>query len=163
MEWACEWVAQSCPTLFDPTDCSPPGSSVHGILQTEIWSGKPFPSPGDLPNPGIEPQSPAWQEDSLLSTPPGKSTNTGVGSLSLLQPILRTQESNWGLLHGRWILYYYSYNNQIYISCLLAQTVKNLLAMKETPVQSLGREDPLEKEMVTHSSILAWSWTKLSN
>ena len=163
MEWACEWVAQSCPTLSDPADCSPPGSSVHGILQTEIWSGKPFPSPGDLPNPGIEPQSPAWQADSLLSKPPGKSTNTGVGSLSLLQPILQTQESNRGLLHGRWILYYYSYNNQIYISCLLAQTVKNLLAMKETPVQSLCREDPLEKEMVTHSSILAWSWTKLSN
>ena len=39
---------------------------------------------------------------------------------------------------------------------LLAQTVKNLPAMWETWVQSLGREDPLEKEMATHSSILAW-------
>ena len=40
--------------------------------------------------------------------------------------------------------------------------VKNLLAKQETQVQSLGREDPLEKEMTTHSSILAWriSWTK---
>ena len=32
-------VAQSCPTLCDPMDCGPPGSSVHGILQAEYWSG----------------------------------------------------------------------------------------------------------------------------
>ena len=38
----------------------------------------------------------------------------------------------------------------------MAQTVKRLPAMRETQVQSLGREDPLEKEMATHSSILAW-------
>ena len=38
----------------------------------EYWSGKPFPSPGDLPNPGIEPRSPALQADSLLSEPPEK-------------------------------------------------------------------------------------------
>ena len=40
--------------------------------------------------------------------------------------------------------------------------VKNLLAMQETRVRSLGREDPLEKEMATHSSILAWGfpWTE---
>ena len=37
-----------------------------------------------------------------------------------------------------------------------AQTVKNLRGMQETQVRSLGREDPLEKEMATHSSILAW-------
>ena len=44
----------------------------------------------------------------------------------------------------------------------MAQTVKNLLAMKETWVQSLGQEDPLEKGMATHSSILAWRipWTE---
>ena len=45
---------------------------------------------------------------------------------------------------------------------LVAQMVKNLPAMKETGVPSLGREDPLEKGMVTHSSILAWTipWTE---
>ena len=45
---------------------------------------------------------------------------------------------------------------------LMAQTVKNLPAMQETQVQSLGQEDPLEKEMAIHSSILAWSiaWTE---
>ena len=47
-------VAQSYPTLCDPMDCSLPGSSVHGISQAKYWSGLPFPSPGDLPNPGIE-------------------------------------------------------------------------------------------------------------
>ena len=58
--------------LFDPMDCSLPGSSVRGIFQQEYWSGLPFPSPGDLPNPGIEPRSPALQVDSLPSEPPGK-------------------------------------------------------------------------------------------
>ena len=38
-------VAQSCPTLGDPMDCSPPGSSVHGVFQEEYWSGVPLPSP----------------------------------------------------------------------------------------------------------------------
>ena len=44
----------------------------------------------------------------------------------------------------------------------MAQLVKNLPAMQELQVQSLGREDPLEKEMVTHSSILVWKipWTE---
>ena len=47
----------SCPTLCDPMNCSPTGSSVHGILQARYWSELPFPSPGDLPDPGIEPAS----------------------------------------------------------------------------------------------------------
>ena len=52
-------VAQSCPTLCDPMDCSPPGFSVHGISQARYWSGLPSPSPGDLPNSGIKPVFPA--------------------------------------------------------------------------------------------------------
>ena len=63
-------VAQSCPTLWDPVDCSIPGSSLHGILQAEYWSGLPFPSPGDLPDPGIKPRSLAFQADALTSEPP---------------------------------------------------------------------------------------------
>ena len=65
-------VAQSCPTLCDPMDCSLPGSSVHGISRQEYWSGLPFPSPGDLPDPGIEPGSPTFQADALTFEPPGK-------------------------------------------------------------------------------------------
>ena len=48
---------QSCLTLCNPMNWSPSGSSVHGILQARIQSGLPFPSPGDLPNPGIKPVS----------------------------------------------------------------------------------------------------------
>ena len=54
-------------TLCDPMDCSPPGSSVHGLSRQEKWSGVPFPSPGDLSNPGIKLRSPELQADSLPS------------------------------------------------------------------------------------------------
>jgi len=43
-----------------------------GFSRQECWSGLPFPSPGDLPDPGIKPRSPTWQADALLSEPPGK-------------------------------------------------------------------------------------------
>ena len=107
-------VTQSCPTLGDSTDCSLPGSSVHGILQDRIleWVSRSLLRgifSGDLPNPGIEARSPALQADSLLSEASGKPKNTGVCSLSLLQQIFLTQESNWSLLHCRQILYQLSY------------------------------------------------------
>ena len=66
------WVAQSCLTLCDPTDSSPPGSSVHGILQGEYWGGLPFPSPGNLPNPEIKPESLALAGGFFTTEPPGK-------------------------------------------------------------------------------------------
>ena len=56
---------QSRPTLCEPMDCSPPGSSVHGILQARRLEWVAIPSPGDLPDPGIEPGFPALQADSL--------------------------------------------------------------------------------------------------
>ena len=48
-------VAQSCPTLCDPTDCSLPGSSVHGILQARILEWVPIPSQGIFPTQGLNP------------------------------------------------------------------------------------------------------------
>ena len=57
-------VTQLCPTLCDPMDYT-----VQGILQARHWSGEPFPSPGDLPNPGIELRSPALQTNSLPAEP----------------------------------------------------------------------------------------------
>ena len=97
-----------------------------GFSRREYWSGFPFTSPGDLPNPVMEPRSPALQTDTLPSEPPGKP-------------------------------YIYAYIC-IYLSraCQVAQMVKCLSAMRKTQVQSLGWEDPLEKEMATHSSVLAW-------
>ena len=68
----CVCVAQLCTTLCHPMDCidcSLSGSSVEFSRQ-EFWSRLPYPSPGDLPNPGTEPGSPAWQADSLRSEPP---------------------------------------------------------------------------------------------
>ena len=71
-------LLQSCLTLCDAMDCSPPGSSFHGILQA--GDGLPFSSPGDLPNPGIESVSLTsnlhWQAGSLPLAPPGKTLDT---------------------------------------------------------------------------------------
>ena len=80
-----------------------------GFSRQEYWSGLPCPPAGDLPDPGIKPTSPALQVDSLPAEPQGKPKNSGVGSLSLLQQIFLTQESNRGLLHCRQILYQLSY------------------------------------------------------
>ena len=67
----CMLVAQLCLILYDPMDCSWPGSFPWDSRQ-EYWSGLPFPSSGDLPDPGIKPRSPALQTDSLPSEPTGK-------------------------------------------------------------------------------------------
>ena len=61
---ACE-VPQSYPTTYQ----APPSM---GFSRQECWSALPFPSPGDLPQPGIKPRSPALQADALPSEPPGK-------------------------------------------------------------------------------------------
>ena len=89
--------------------CDPIDYIAHGSLQARILEWVAFPFPGDFPNPGIEPGSPALQADSLPTEPQGKPKNTEVGSLSFLQWIFPTQESNWGLLHWRWFLYQLSY------------------------------------------------------
>ena len=75
----------------------------------EYWSWYPFPSPGDLPNPGIKPRSLVLCADSLPAEPSGKPKNTGVGSLSHLQRIFPIRELNRGLMRCRWILYQLSY------------------------------------------------------
>ena len=61
-------------TLLPPhgMDSSPPGSSVHGIPRQKYQSGLPFPSPGDLPNPGIKPASPALAGGFFMADAPGK-------------------------------------------------------------------------------------------
>ena len=97
----------SCSVMSD--SANPRSIQSMGFSRPEYWSGSPFPSPGDLPNPVIQPRSPAFQVDSLLAEPQGKPKNTGVGSLSLLQQIFPTQESNLSLLHCKQILYQLSY------------------------------------------------------
>ena len=61
-------VAQSCPTLCNPMDCNPPAPLSMEFSRQEYWSRLPFPTPVDLPNPGIQPASlgsPALAGDSL--------------------------------------------------------------------------------------------------
>ena len=80
-------VTQWCLTL-----CDPMGHTVQGILQARILEWVAF------PNPGIKPKASTLQVDTLPAEPPGKPKNSGVGSLSHLQRIFPTQESNGGLL-----------------------------------------------------------------
>ena len=95
-----------------------------GFSRQDYWSGLLFPSPRDLPHPGIEPRSPAFQAKHLFT----------LISLALFKNL----------------------SFPFYSASLVAQTIKNLPAVQETQVSSLGQEDPLEKGMATHSSILAW-------
>ena len=65
-------VTQSCPTICNPRTVARQAPLDMEFSRQEYWSGLPFPSPGDLPNPGIEPRSPALQADSLPSEPLGE-------------------------------------------------------------------------------------------
>ena len=64
-------VAQSCPTLCHPGSVAHQAPLSMGFSRQEYWGRLPFPSPGDLPDPEIEPGSPALQADSLLTELPG--------------------------------------------------------------------------------------------
>ena len=63
-------MSESC----DRMDCNLPGSSIHGFAKQEYWSGLPLLSPRDLPDPGIEPVSPALAGGFFVTEPPGKPT-----------------------------------------------------------------------------------------
>ena len=65
-------LPQSCPTLCAPVDCSRRAPLSMGFSRQEHWSGLPFPSPGNLPNQGIDLKSPVLQADSLPFEPRGK-------------------------------------------------------------------------------------------
>ena len=106
---------------------------VHGILQARILECVAFPSSRVSSQPGIEPRSPTSQVDSLPAEPQGKTKNTWMGSLSLLQRIFPTQELSWGLPHCRWIL--------------------NQLSMREAK----DCEDGLKYKAVASTSWIVWS------
>ena len=135
-------VVQLCPTLCDSMDYI-----VHGILQARILERDAVPSPGDCPNPGIEPSSAALQVDSLPGEPPGKPKDTGVGSLSLLQQVFPIHESNQGHLHYSWNLYQLSYQGNPLMNflnyflfglpSLVGQWLRIHLPMEGTQVRSL--------------------------
>ena len=63
----CGLFAKSCPTLAIPWTATCQAPLTMGFSGRKYWSGLPFPSPGDLPDPGIEPRSPALQADFFLT------------------------------------------------------------------------------------------------
>ena len=99
-------VAQSCPTLCDPMDCT-----VHGNLRARILERVAFSFSRGSSQPRDLTQVSHIAGKFFTSWVTGKPKNTGVGSLSLFQQILPTQESNRGLLHCRQILYQLSYQD----------------------------------------------------
>ena len=108
-----------------------------GFPKQEYWSRLPFPTPGDLPDPGIEPASVAWKVDSLPQDHTTLIYFVKMPALSLLILLIYT---------------FIAYSRNFPV----AYTSKNLLAMQETWVRFLGQKDPLEKGLAIHSSILAW-------
>ena len=142
-----------------------------GFSRQEYWSGLPCPPPGDLPDPGIEPTSPMspvlaggfftasanWEAGnscvhtyvlSLLDLPPTPGSPLTPAHI----PPSRSSQST-----GLSSLCVQQYPPSDLFYCGRAR-----LPVQEMRVQSLGREDPLEREMATHSSILAWRfpWTE---
>ena len=133
-----------------------------GCSRQEYWSELPSSPPAHLPNPGIEPRSPALQVDSLPSEPPGKPKNTGVRSLLILQGIFPTQELNWGFLYCRQILYQGSpqeplasifgiHQYKLIFSCLLLKILNN------RNVVTFLMWDP-EVSFLTNATILTNWW-----
>ena len=109
-------VAQSFPTLCDPMDYT-----VHGILQTRILEWVAFPFSRESSQPRDWTQVSHVAGGFFTSWATREAQGTRVGSLSLLQQIFLSQESNWGLLHFRQILYQLSYQGSPYCdkSCTL--------------------------------------------
>ena len=86
-------AAQSCPTLCDPTDCNPPASSVHGILQARVLEWVAIPFSGDHPDTGIEPTSPVLAGRFFTSEPPGSLSSRSLPSKDWGSPLLGLQRS----------------------------------------------------------------------
>ena len=95
----CCCLVGKCLSLSDPMDSSPQAPLSMDFSRQEYWSGLPFPSPGDLPNPGIEPVSPAVAGRLFTTEPPGKPTH----SHTLIQNVdinMHTQSSHTKRMHS---------------------------------------------------------------
>ena len=175
-------VAQSCPTLQDPLDCSLPGFSVHGIFQTRILECAPFPSPGGLPDPGIEPGSPALQAYVLPSELLGK-PNLLLDHFQFTLILGPNIPGSYAILFlQHWAYFYHQSHPQLgvvfaltpslhsfwsYFSTVLQQHIGHLSAwgvhlschvgppkLDGSWWRVLTKHGPLEKEMANHFSIL---------
>ena len=97
--WKRKWMSLSCVQLFvTPWTIQRMYSTVH-FSRAEYWSGWPFPSPGDLPNPGIEPRSPAFQADSLPAEPQAKPVTHYIGHFKNIGSLSYTSLTHVWLRH----------------------------------------------------------------
>ena len=126
-----------------------------GFSSQEYWSGLQFPSPGGLSNPGVEPGVSCTAGGFFTTESP---VHMGFPDSSVGEESAYSQCRRPGLIpgSGRSAGEGIGYPLQYSWASLLDQLVKNLPAMQETWVQSLGWEDHLEKGKATQSSILAW-------
>ena len=166
---------QSCPTLWDPIDGSPPGSPVPGILQARPleWVAISFSNAWKWKVKEVT-QSHLTPIDPMDCSPPGSSVH-GIFQARLLEWGAIAISTFWEnhheylcvsifhICHKMRIVLYTVFFVFLYLlaASFVTQLVKNLPAMWKTWVQSLGWEDALEKGRAIHSCILAWRspWT----
>ena len=115
----------------DPMDCSPSGSSVHGISQGRVLEKVAIPFSRGYSEPGVRPGPPA-----LVGGFYPPQSHQGTPYVCVCMCVCTHARS---------------------VTSVVSQLAKNPPAIRETWVRSRGWEDPLEKGMATHSSILAWS------
>ena len=111
----CCLAAKSHLTLCDLMDCSPQDDFV-GFPRQEYGNGLPFPCPGDLPDPGIEPESPALQVDSLSLMPPGKPLTRQVPFS------VKTELNHLHVSHNKYALcvYWFMFKGSVIIICFIS-------------------------------------------
>ena len=137
-------------------DCSPPGSSVHGILQARILQWVAMSSSlGSF-----------WCRDGTYvcyiscigrSVPPRVPPGKPISEYIDVKTKVSMETVIWNEMKHEWCKFPGNIKDLLsYKGSLVAQSVKNLPAMQETWVLLLGKGDPLEKEVATHSSVLAW-------
>ena len=134
-------------------DCSLTGSSVHGIFQVRIleWGAISFSRGSSWPRDRTQVSRIAGRRFTIWATSEAH-FKLNSESTVLIQYIKKL-----GPEMGAWLFWScFPRCKDISGASLMSQTVKSMPAMWETRVLSLGQEDPLEKEMATHSSILVW-------
>ena len=135
-------------------------AAVHGVAKSRTWLSDWTKTTVSGWKAGLWSQTTWFQSKVQLSLQAPSWESLGERSISLALLFLHMENGNSNRNNNDTQKWNVINNNNIYIeiywASLVAQRLKHLPAMRETWVQSLGREDPLEEEMATHSSILPW-------
>ena len=134
-------VTQLCLTLCDPMDCVAHQAPLSmGFSRKEYWSGLPFPSPGDLPDPGIKPGSPAMQADTLPSYPSIKMKKNIMANLYKEVPCNpQNNEKRLRFIVKESIFKHYAWYDPIFwMMCKWREVQKSTLLRRDTRRHHLG-------------------------